>query len=86
MFCSILFPEMCCDMCFRVGKGNAALATANAALESITKALANDFGPRVRVNCVSPGLTNTEMWSSMPAAQREGCLLPNSNSGTLFLY
>lgn len=36
--------------------------------------LANDLGPRVRVNCVSPGLTNTEMWSGLPAEKREGML------------
>ena len=58
----------------RPGKGSSALSTANAALEAIVKGLANDFGPRVRVNCVSPGLTNTEMWASMPEAQREGML------------
>lgn len=40
----------------RPGKGSSALASANAALEAFTKGLANDFGPRVRVNCVSPGV------------------------------
>ena len=58
----------------RPGKGNTALASANAVLESVCKGLANDLGPRVRVNCVSPGLTNTEMWHSLPAAAREGML------------
>lgn len=58
----------------RPGKGSTALACANAALEAIIKGLANDFGPRLRVNCVSPGLTNTEMWAGMPAEKREGML------------
>lgn len=58
----------------RPGKGNTALAVANAALEAAVKGLANDFGPRLRVNCVSPGLTNTEMWAAMPAEKREGML------------
>ena len=58
----------------RPGKGSTALSTTNAALEAICKGLANDFGPRVRVNCVSPGLTNTEMWSRMPEEKRKGML------------
>lgn len=58
----------------RPGKGSAALGAANAALEAIVKGLANDLGPRLRVNCVSPGLTNTEMWAGMPTEQREGML------------
>ena len=58
----------------RPGAGSAALAAANAACEAIVKALANDLGPRLRVNCVSPGLTNTEMWAQMPAERREGML------------
>ena len=51
----------------RPGMGSSALGSANAAFEAIVKGLANDFGPRIRVNCVSPGLTNTEMWINMPA-------------------
>jgi NAD(P)-dependent dehydrogenase (short-subunit alcohol dehydrogenase family) len=58
----------------RPGAGSAALAAANAACEAIVKALANDLGPRLRVNCVSPGLTNTEMWAGMPIERREGML------------
>jgi NAD(P)-dependent dehydrogenase (short-subunit alcohol dehydrogenase family) len=58
----------------RPGKGSTALAACNAALEAVIKGLANDWGPRVRVNCISPGLTRTEMWSSMPPEQLEGML------------
>jgi NAD(P)-dependent dehydrogenase (short-subunit alcohol dehydrogenase family) len=58
----------------RPGKGSTALATANAALEAFCVGLANDLGPRIRVNCVSPGLTNTEMWANMPVAARDGML------------
>jgi NAD(P)-dependent dehydrogenase (short-subunit alcohol dehydrogenase family) len=58
----------------RPGKGSTALAAANAALDAIVKGLANDFGPRVRINCVSPGLTNTEMWAGMDPVQRQGML------------
>lgn len=44
----------------RPGVGSTSLATANAALEAIVKGLANDLGPRLRINCVSPGLTDTD--------------------------
>lgn len=73
----------------RPGKGSTALAVANAALEAAVKGLANDLGPRLRVNCVSPGLTNTEMWAAMPAEKREGMLkgfgatLPLKRSGEI---
>ncbi len=49
--------------------------------------LANDLGPRLRANCVSPGLTNTEMWAGMPEERRRGMLegfgstLPLGRSG-----
>jgi NAD(P)-dependent dehydrogenase (short-subunit alcohol dehydrogenase family) len=58
----------------RPGKGSTALAAANAALDAIARGLALDFGPRLRVNVLSPGLTNTEMWGNMPEAQRTGML------------
>jgi NAD(P)-dependent dehydrogenase (short-subunit alcohol dehydrogenase family) len=59
----------------RPGAGSTALATANYALEGLVKGLANDFGPRLRVNCVSPGLTNTEMWDCMPTNIKKEMLL-----------
>lgn len=58
----------------RPGKGSPALAMANGALEIAARGLANDLGPRLRCCCVSPALTNTELWSKMPAAAREGML------------
>jgi NAD(P)-dependent dehydrogenase (short-subunit alcohol dehydrogenase family) len=58
----------------RPGQGSTALAAANAALEAIVKGLALDLGPRLRVNCASPGLTNTEMWAGMPEEKRKGML------------
>lgn len=58
----------------RPEKGSSALGAANAALEAIVKGLANDFGPRVRVNCVSPGLTDTEMWDKMPPERKVAML------------
>jgi len=49
----------------------AALSTAMAgAIEHLTRALAVDLAP-LRVNAVCPGLVLTEVWSGMPADQRE---------------
>lgn len=72
----------------RPGAGSTSLATANAALEAIVKGLANDLGPRLRVNCVSPGLTDTGMWAGMPADKKAamltgfGSTLPLKRAGT----
>lgn len=71
----------------RPGKGSMALAVSNAALEAVSKALANDFGPRLRVNTVSPGLTDTEIFHSMPKEAREkmfagfGASVPTGRAG-----
>lgn len=40
--------------------GFAAYGAAKAALEHLTRSLAAEWGPNVRVNCVSPGLVRTE--------------------------
>lgn len=58
----------------RPGKGSTALATANAALEAAVVGLANDLGPRLRINCVSPGLVDTEIWDGLPPAAKEGMM------------
>lgn len=72
----------------RPGKGSSALGAANAALEAIVKGLANDLGPRLRVNVVSPGLTDTEMWAGLPEEKRKammqhfGSSVPMGRAGT----
>jgi NAD(P)-dependent dehydrogenase (short-subunit alcohol dehydrogenase family) len=58
----------------RPGKGSAALAAANAAVEVLGKGLAVDFGPRLRVNVISPGLTDTEVWANLPPQAKAGML------------
>lgn len=54
----------------RPSPGSAALAAANAALDSLAKSLAVELAPRLRANAVSPGLCDTEIWDGMPAEQR----------------
>eukprot|EP00980_Cylindrotheca_fusiformis_P028512 scaffold22607_cov123-Cylindrotheca_fusiformis.AAC.9 len=41
------------------------LAIANGALEALTKSLALEWGPRLRVNCLSPGFCDTERFDHM---------------------
>ncbi|KAJ9512456.1 hypothetical protein QJQ45_013031 [Haematococcus lacustris] len=73
----------------RPGKGSAALATVNAALDALAKALAGELGPRLRVNCLSPGLVDTEMWDSMPEDVKAkmlagfGASIPAGRAGTI---
>jgi NAD(P)-dependent dehydrogenase (short-subunit alcohol dehydrogenase family) len=50
----------------RPGKGSSALACTNAAVETLARALAVELGPRLRVNCISPGLTRTGAFGAMP--------------------
>lgn len=55
----------------RGGANVAALGAVNAAVEGLTKNLAKELGPRLRVNCLSPGMTRTEAYGGMPEADRE---------------
>lgn len=50
--------------------GAAAYAACNAAVEGLTRALALELAP-VRVNCISPGMIDSELWGNRPAAVRE---------------
>ena len=52
-------------------------AAVNGALEGLTRALALEFGPRLRVNCLSPGFCDTERFDHMPAA-RKAAMLANT--------
>jgi NAD(P)-dependent dehydrogenase (short-subunit alcohol dehydrogenase family) len=58
----------------RPGKGSAVLAATNAAIDVLGRALANDLGPRIRVNTISPALVDTEMWAGMPPEVKAGML------------
>ncbi|MDH6216891.1 SDR family oxidoreductase [Streptomyces pseudovenezuelae] len=50
--------------------GRAAVTVAFAAVEALARALAVELAP-LRVNAIRPGLTDSDMWSSVPQAQRE---------------
>jgi len=43
------------------------------AIDAVVRALAVDLAP-IRVNCISPGAVNTELWDIMPAAAKEAFL------------
>lgn len=46
------------------------ITAAFAAVEGLTRALAIELGPR-RVNTIRPGYTDSEMWSFLPAPERD---------------
>ncbi len=50
--------------------GASAYAACNAALEGLARALAVELAP-IRVNCLSPGTIDSELWRNRPQAQRE---------------
>jgi NAD(P)-dependent dehydrogenase (short-subunit alcohol dehydrogenase family) len=50
--------------------GAPAYAACNSALEGLARGLAVELLP-IRVNCLSPGTTDSELWRNRPADQRE---------------
>lgn len=50
------------------------LATVNGALEGLTRALALELGPRLRINCLSPGFCDTERFDRMEPAKKAAML------------
>jgi len=58
----------------RPGLNCAPLAMANGALEGLTRSLALEWGPRLRVNCLSPGFCDTERFDHMDADRKEKML------------
>ena len=61
----------------RPGINCAPLAMANGALEGLTRSLALEWGPTIRVNCLSPGFCNTERFDHMDA-ERKARMLENT--------
>ena len=56
------------------------LAGTNGALEGLTRALALEFGPRLRVNCLSPGFCDTERFNHMDEAKKKAMLKNTAES------
>lgn len=63
----------------RPGLNCAPLAMANGALEGLTRTLALEWGPRLRVNCLSPGFCDTERFDHMDPHRKE-LMLKNTAS------
>lgn len=71
-------------------RNNAAYAAAKGAILSLTRSMAKDHGPGVRVNCICPGPVQTEMFEGYlnrcpdPEAERERIIaaLPLRRLGT----
>ncbi|MCA0907717.1 SDR family oxidoreductase [Ruegeria marisrubri] len=55
----------------RPSAGATGLGAVNAAVEALTKGLAQELAGKARVNCISPGLVATEAYAGMPEAARE---------------
>lgn len=55
----------------RPGMNCSGLGAVNAAVEGLTRALALELGPKLRVNCVSPGMVRTDAYVTMPDDARE---------------
>ncbi len=55
----------------RPGVNCTGLGAVNAAVEGLARALALELGPRLRVNCISPGMARTEAYAGMPEDKRE---------------
>ena len=55
----------------RPGINCSMLGAVNAAVEGLTRSLALELGPRLRVNCCSPGMVRTDAYAGMPEEQRE---------------
>ena len=55
----------------RPGLNCAGLGAVNAAVEGLTRGLALELGPRLRVNCIAPGMVRTEAYAALPDDRRQ---------------
>ena len=55
----------------RPGVNCAALGAACAAIDALARGLALELGPRLRVNCIAPGMVRTELHDRVPPERRE---------------
>jgi len=63
----------------RPGKGWSVASSICGMMEGFTRAMAVELAP-IRVNCVVPGVIRTDLWSSMPEADREQLYTSVGNS------
>jgi NAD(P)-dependent dehydrogenase (short-subunit alcohol dehydrogenase family) len=72
----------------RPGMNCSGLGAVNAAVEGLARAMALEIGPKLRVNCCSPGMVVTEAYANMPDDRRAamyqstGASLPVGRVGT----
>ena len=57
------------------GKKSYMYATSKAALIQFTQYLAKNYAPNVRVNCLCPGITETNLFTNRDFTRFEGCNL-----------
>ena len=55
----------------RPGENCSGLGAVNGAVESLTRALALELGPDLRINSCSPGMVRSDAYAAMPAEARE---------------
>jgi len=56
----------------RPGLNCSGLGAVNGAIEALTRGIALELGPDLRVNCLSPGMVRSEAYDSMAPEAREG--------------
>lgn len=64
----------------RPGLNCAPLAAVNGSLEGLTRALALELGPKLRVNCLSPGFCDTERFDHMDPDKKAAMLANTADS------
>ncbi|WP_426503819.1 SDR family oxidoreductase [Dactylosporangium sp. McL0621] len=64
----------------RPAPGWAAAASLCGAMDALTRALAVELAPRIRVNAVKPGVVRSPLWSALPDAAREALYRENAAS------
>ena len=55
----------------RPGENCAGLGAVNGAVEALTRSLALELGPDIRVNCMSPGMVRSEAYAAVPEDVRD---------------
>ena len=64
----------------RPGLNCSPLGAANGAVEGLTRSLALELGPRLRVNCLSPGFVDTERFDHLAPERRAAMLEATADS------